>query len=193
MTLEEIREAIVSDPDNVLYTKKGWPPVYAAHKKAKILIVGQAPGRIAQETRTPWNDPSGDNLRAWMNIERGTFYDETKIALVPMDFYFPGSLQRGDAPPRKGFAEKWHPVILSCMPDIKLKILIGQYAHAYYLANKRKKTLTDTVRAYKEYSPDVIPLVHPSPRNYFWQKKNPWFKDKIIPYLQQRAKNVLSS
>ena len=192
MTLEQIRKKIIDDRDNMPFTKKGWEPVYTAHISAKILIIGQAPGRLAQESSVPWNDPSGDNLRRWMNIDKDTFYNEMKIALIPMDFYFPGSKERGDAPPRKDFAEKWHPKILEYMPVIQLIILIGQYAQAYYLRGKRKKTLTATVRAYKEYGTLFVPLVHPSPRNNIWQKKNPWFEEEVLPFLRKAIARVLS-
>lgn len=192
MNLQDIRIAIGNDKDNTHFADKGWAPVYSAHKNARILIVGQAPGRLAQESGTPWNDPSGDNLRSWMGIDRDVFYDEQKIALVPMDFYFPGSLERGDAPPRKGFAEKWHPLILEQMPNITLTLVIGQYAQAYYLGKDRKKTLTETVAAFKEYLPEYMPLVHPSPRNNIWQKKNPWFKKNALPALQKIVTNVLT-
>ena len=108
-----------------------------------------------------------------------------------MDFYFPGSAERGDLPPRKGFAEKWHPQILAEMPDIELTILIGQYAQAHYLGAGRKKTLTETVRSYPEYLPEYFPLVHPSPRNNIWQKKNPWFMKKVVPKLQKRVSCII--
>lgn len=192
MKLSEIRKAIIADPDNASFTKKGWTPVYTAHPQACIAIIGQAPGRLAQESHTPWNDPSGDNLRAWMNIDRETFYDETKIALIPMDFYFPGSKERGDLPPRKGLAEIWHPPIFAQMPHIALTLLVGQYAHAYYLQGRKKKTLTETVRAYREYAPHYIPLVHPSPRNNIWHKNNPWFKEEVVPYLRDIVHTTLS-
>ena len=108
-----------------------------------------------------------------------------------MDFYFPGSEERGDLPPRKGFAEKWHPLILKEMPHISLIILIGQYAQEYYLKDQRKKTLTDTVHSFKDYLPKFLPLVHPSPRNNIWQKRNPWFKNLVIPELHKRVRKLL--
>ena len=193
MTLAKIKEAIINDPDNAAFGKKGWEPVYTAHKSAKILIIGQAPGRIAQESGIPWSDLSGDNLRSWLRVSKEEFYDEKLFALIPMDFYFPGSKERGDVPPRKGFAEKWHPLILKNMPNIQLTILIGQYSQELYLGTKRKKTLTETVRSYNEYLPQYLPLVHPSPRNNIWQKKNPWFKSELIPKLHKIVKKSLSS
>lgn len=192
MTLSEIRKKIIQDPDNRIFLKKKWPPVYTADESATVLIIGQAPGRIAQESGIPWNDLSGDNLREWLGVTRDEFYNKKKIALVPMDFYFPGSKERGDVPPRKGFAEKWHPFILKQMPNIKLTILIGQYSQELYLGKKRKGTLTKTVHAYKEFLPKkFIPLVHPSPRNNIWLKKNPWFKKEIIPKVQSIVRKAL--
>ena len=192
MTLENIRREIMADPENAQATAKGWEPVYTAHPTARLLIVGQAPGIRAQESRTPWNDPSGDNLRNWLGMDRGTFYDPAQVALVPMDFYFPGSAERGDAPPRKGFAEKWHPRILAAMPDIRLTLLVGQYAQAGYLGPRRKRNLTETVRSYAEYLPDYLPLVHPSPRNNIWHKKNPWFAEQVVPEARARVLRLLA-
>lgn len=193
MNLSAIRAKITNAPENMAFLKKGWQPIYSAHTSAKILIIGQAPGRIAQETGIPWNDQSGNNLRAWLGITRDQFYNEKIVALVPMDFYFPGSKERGDAPPRKEFAQKWHPLILKQMPNIKLTVLIGQYAQEYYLGARRKDTLTKTVHAFKEYLPTCVPLVHPSPRNNIWQKKNPWFKKGVIPKIQSIVqKNIMS-
>jgi len=180
-----ITSAIINDPDNAWATEQGWKPVYTAHANAKILIIGQAPGRLAQESGIPWDDPSGRNLRNWMGVDDGIFYDPEKIALVPMDFYFPGSKERGDLPPRPGFAQKWHPPLMKAMTNVKLTLLIGQYAQNHYLGNKRKKNLTQTVEAYREYLPQYFPLVHPSPRNNIWQKKNPWFAKSLLPTLRR--------
>jgi uracil-DNA glycosylase len=191
MKLSAIKSAIAHDIANVAFAKKGWEPIYTSNPLARILIIGQAPGRIAQETGIPWNDASGDNLRAWLGISRDVFYDEKKIALVPMDFYFPGSKERGDVAPRKGFAEKWHPLILEQMPRVELTILIGQYSQEYYLGDRRKGTLTETVHSFKQYLPKYFPLVHPSPRNNIWQKKNPWFKEEVIPGLQKLVQIIL--
>ncbi len=191
MNLEEIRTAIARDPENRHFSKKGWVPVYTAHASAKVLIVGQAPGRRAQASGIPWDDLSGENLRDWLGVSRETFYDDAKIALVPMDFYFPGSKARGDVAPRKGFAEKWHPLIFKELPHIGLTILIGQYSQAFYLGDRRKATLTDTVDAFKEYLPEFLPLPHPSPRNNIWQKKNPWFKTRVISKLRKDVRRLL--
>lgn len=189
MNLKRINREIFED--NLWATKKGWRPVYTAHKDASIVIIGQAPGKKAQESGVPWDDPSGDNLRDWLGISQETFYDAKKIALLPMDFYFPGGGKRGDVPPRKDFAPKWHPLILENLSHVKLTILIGQYAQNYYLGTQKGQSLTKTVKDYKKYLPDYFPLVHPSPRNNIWHKKNPWFKREVVPVLKEKVQNIL--
>lgn len=190
-TMQDIVKAIMADPQNEDYTKAGIEPLFTAPKSARINIVGQAPGIKAQESRLYWNDPSGDNLRDWLGIDRDTFYSSDKIAVIPMDFYYPGKGKSGDLPPRKGFAEKWHPLILQELPDISLTLLIGNYAQHYYLQQKPSVKLTDNVKAYKNFLPDFFPLVHPSPRNNIWQKKNPWFKEEVLPDLKKLVKDIL--
>jgi uracil-DNA glycosylase len=190
MNLKSIHQAIINDPDNHDFLLNNWKPIYVANKQAKVLIISQSPGRVAQETGIPWNDKSGDNLRHWLGVDKRGFYDTKKFAIVPMDFYFPGRGIGGDLPPRKGFAQKWHPLILKQMPNISLTILLGQYAQKMYLGDKRKQNLTQTVQSYKEYLPQFLPLVHPSLRNNIWQKKNPWFK-KEIPTFQKVVRNCL--
>lgn len=166
-------------------------PVLAAHSNARILIVGQAPGTRVHETGTPWNDPSGDRLRDWLRMDREQFYDEKQIAIVPMGFCYPGRGKSGDLPPRPECAETWHEQLLARMPGIQLSLLLGQYALERYLGDRRKKTLTATVQAWKEYRPQYIALPHPSPRNNIWLKKNPWFEAEVVPYLRRRVKQVL--
>lgn len=189
--LDRIRQEITDHEDNKWAKDQGWGPIYTAHADAKILIIGQAPGRLAQESGVPWDDPSGRNLRAWMGVDDSVFYDEAKVALVPMDFYFPGSKERGDLPPRPEFSKRWHPPILKAMPNIQLTLLIGQYAQNAYLGNMRKRNLTETVRAFSEFQPGRFPLVHPSPRNNIWQKKNPWFVADLLPQLKNRVQSAL--
>lgn len=181
---EEIKQAIIVDPVNETYTKRGVPPLFKASKEARIAIVGQAPGRKAEESQLFWNDLSGDRLRQWMGISRETFYETNQIAHLPMDFYYPGKAKSGDVPPRKGFAEKWHPLLLQEMPQIETVILIGSYAQKYYLGSRREKNLTETVRHFEQYLPDYLPLVHPSPLNYGWMKRNPWFEIEVLPTLK---------
>lgn len=174
----------MADPMNETYTKRGVPPLFKASKEARIAIVGQAPGRKAEESQLFWNDLSGDRLREWMGISRETFYETDYIAHLPMDFYYPGKAKSGDVPPRKGFAEKWHPQLLKEMPDLETIILIGNYAQKYYLGKRREKNLTETVRHFEQYLPEYLPLVHPSPLNYGWMKRNPWFEIEVLPTLR---------
>ena len=159
-------------------------PVLRVSSTARILIVGQAPGRRVHETGIPWNDPSGDRLRSWLNMEREQFYDERHIAIVPAGLCFPGSGLRGDAPPRPECAPLWHPRLRELMPKIALTLLIGQYAQTFYLGKRRKKSLRETVLAYREYLPEFLPLPHPSPRNQLWLKQNPWFEEEVVPALR---------
>lgn len=175
----------MTDTMNQPFTQRGVPPLFKASKDARIAIVGQAPGRKAEETQLFWNDLSGDRLREWMGVTRETFYTTDVIAHLPMDFYYPGKAKSGDLPPRKGFAEKWHPLLLQEMPNIETIILIGSYAQKYYLGNKREKNLTETVRNFEEYLPKYMPLVHPSPLNHGWLKRNPWFEQEVVPVLKE--------
>lgn len=181
---EKIEREIMADPMNTKYTAREIPPLYTVSKQARIAIVGQAPGRIAEETRLVWNDASGDRLREWMGISRETFYDSGLIAQLPMDFYYPGKGKSGDAPPRKGFADKWHPRLLEAMPDLETILLVGRYAQEFYLRDRRAENLTETVRNFKDYLPEYFPLVHPSPLNQRWMKKNAWFESDVLPVLK---------
>ena len=168
-------------------------PIVAAHEEAKIVIVGQAPGTKVHQTGVPWDDPSGRQLRKWLGVTDEVFYDETKIALIPMGFCYPGKGKSGDLPPRPECAPLWHEPLLSKMPSIELIVVIGSYAQGYYLKEKREKNLTETVKMYKNYLPRYFPLPHPSPRNRFWQSKNPWFEEEVVPELQKRVLNILSN
>jgi len=189
-TLRSVRSAIVRDPDNAWATEQGWQPLYSAHPDAKIVIVGQAPGRRAQLSGIPWDDPSGVTLRRWLGLPTAAFYDPRTVALLPMDFYYPGKGEHGDLPPRPGFAAQWHPQLLELMPNVQLTILIGQYAQRHYLPGRVRTTLTETVHAYREYLPDQFPLVHPSPLNFRWQARNPWFEQEVLPELRRRVEAV---
>ena len=167
-------------------------PVLRAAKTARLLIVGQAPGRKVHETGIPWNDPSGDRLRSWLGMDRDTFYDESRIAIIPTGLCFPGTGKQGDLPPRPECAPLWHPPLLAELPDIRLTLLIGQYAQAYYLGPRCKKNLTETVAAWREYLPEYLPLPHPSPRNQMWLKRNPWFERDLLPVLRQKVGKALA-
>lgn len=161
-------------------------PVLRASTSARLLIIGQAPGTRVHETGIPWNDPSGDRLRQWLGWDRDRFYDERQTAIVPMGFCYPGKGKSGDLPPRPECAPQWHPPLLELMPAIELVLLVGQYAQRHYLADARA-TLTETVRAFRDYGPRYVPLPHPSPRNQLWLKKNPWFEREVVPYLRERV------
>ena len=188
--LDEIIKKLKEDPRNKSYTERGIPPIFQISPEARILIVGQAPGKKVEESLIPFNDKSGEKLIQWMGIDRDTFYSE-KIAIMPMDFYFPGKGKTGDLPPRSFISKEYHKEILSLMPNISLTILIGAYSMKYYLGGKMGKNLTETVKNYKEYLPDYFTIVHPSPLNFFWQRKNPWFEEEVVPELQRRVREVL--
>ncbi|KUJ00654.1 uracil-DNA glycosylase family protein [Vibrio sp. MEBiC08052] len=184
--LRQISQCRLCEPDLPL----GANPVIRAHRDARILIVGQAPGIRVHQTSIPWNDPSGDRLRTWLNIDRDTFYDERQIAIMPMGLCYPGKGRSGDLPPRKECAPQWHQRVLDQLPNIALTLCIGQYAQNYYLPNK-PKTLTDTVRNWSHWLPDAVPLPHPSPRNTLWLKKNPWFESDVIPFVREQVHKLL--
>ncbi len=160
-------------------------PVVQAGAQSRILIIGQAPGMRVQQTGIPFNDPSGDELRRWLNVTREEFYDDRLFAIMPMGFCYPGKGTSGDLPPCKLCAPEWHGQLLDRMPDIGLSLLIGQYAQKYYLGERFGNNLTETVRNFGTFLPDYFPLVHPSPRNRIWQARNPWFEEEIVPALRQ--------
>ncbi|MFT4667332.1 MAG: uracil-DNA glycosylase [Polaribacter sp.] len=169
----------------------GANPVLSASKKSKILVIGQAPGRIVHNTGISWNDKSGKNLRNWLGVDDEVFYDTDIFGIVPMGFCYPGTGKSGDLPPRKECAPLWHEQLITKMPDIKLYLLIGAYAQKYYLGKKRKKNLTETVRNFEEYLPEFLPLPHPSPRNNIWQAKNKWFGEEVLPVLKERVRGLV--
>jgi uracil-DNA glycosylase len=166
-------------------------PIIQVSTSASILIVGQAPGSRVHETGVPFDDPSGDRLRDWLGIDKHVFYDEKKIAIVPMGFCFPGTGKSGDLPPRPECAQTWRKKLLEQLPNIKLTIVVGQYAQAWHLGGKSKGSLTETVQAWSTYWPSAIPMPHPSPRNNIWLKKNPWFGQEVLPELQKKVKSIL--
>jgi len=166
-------------------------PVIQVGSLARILIVGQAPGRRVHETGIPFNDPSGERLRLWMGINKEEFYDKDKVALVPMGFCFPGTGKSGDLPPRPECADTWREKLLEQLPNIELTIVIGQYAQGWHFGSSNKQNLTETVKSWKEFWPNAIPLPHPSPRNNIWLRKNAWFENEVIPALQKAVNAIL--
>lgn len=188
---DKIIKKLKEDSRNKSYTERGIPPIFQVSPKAQILIIGQAPGKKVEESLIPFNDKSGEKLVQWMGIDRDTFYSE-KIAILPMDFYYPGKGKTGDLPPRSFIAKEYHKDILDLMPDIKLTILIGSYSMKYYLGKGMKENLTETVRSYKEYLPKYFPIVHPSPLNFRWQKANPWFEGEVVPVLKEMVGKILA-
>ena len=186
---DKIIKKLKEDSRNKSYTERGIPPIFQVSPKAQILIIGQAPGKKVEESLIPFNDKSGEKLVQWMGIDRDTFYSE-KIAILPMDFYYPGKGKTGDLPPRSFIAKEYHKDILDLMPDIKLTILIGSYSMKYYLGKEMKDNLTETVRSYKEYLPKYFPIVHPSPLNFRWQKANPWFEGEVVPVLRDMVGKI---
>ncbi len=181
MLLEEVRRCCLCQEHLPL----GPRPVVQAASTARLLIIGQAPGTRVHESGIPWNDPSGDRLREWLQMDKPRFYDPTQVAIMPMGFCYPGKGQSGDLPPRPECAPAWHAKIKNQLPDIALTLLIGDYAQRYYLREK-PKNLTDTVKMNANWAPDVIALPHPSPRNNLWLRKNPWFETEILPMLKEK-------
>ena len=167
-------------------------PVLQASVTSRLLIVSQAPGRKVHDTGIPFNDVSGERLREWLGIDRDTFYDASRIAIVPMGFCFPGTGKSGDLPPRPECAPTWHPRLLPLLTQVRLTLAIGQYAQAGLLGERRGRTLTDTVLAWREHlARGVLPLPHPSPRNRLWLVRNPWFEAELLPLLRERVAAAL--
>lgn len=166
-------------------------PVFQVHPKAKILVVGQAPGTRVHKTGVPFDDPSGDRLRDWMGVDKDTFYDAEQISILPMGFCYPGRGKSGDLPPRPECAEKWRGQLLGLMPNIQLTLVIGTYALDWHLKGRLKRNLTETVRAWKDYMPEFLPLPHPSPRNNIWLRRNSWFEEEVVGVLQERVLEIL--
>lgn len=167
-------------------------PVLRAGASARLMIVGQAPGTRVHETGVPWNDRSGERLRDWLRIPEAVFYDEARVAIVPMGFCYPGvDPKGGDRPPRPECAPLWHPALRAALPDVELTLLVGMYAQAHYLGKRRQKTLTETVRHWRDCLPEFLPLPHPSWRNTAWLKKNPWFEKDLLPELRRRVSDLV--
>lgn len=160
-------------------------PIVQFSEKSRVLLIGQAPGARVHASGIPWDDVSGDTLRLWLGLDKAQFYNPDFLALIPMGFCFPGTGKSGDLPPRPECAPAWHDRILAKMPDIKLTLLIGQYAQNRYLGKRMKGNLTETVRAWQGFLPAYLPLPHPSPRNRIWLKKNDWFEAEVLSELRK--------
>jgi uracil-DNA glycosylase len=186
--LDEIRACRACEADLPL----GPRPILAATAQARVLLAGQAPGAKVHETGVPWNDASGDRLRDWLGIDRETFYDPRKLAIVPMGFCYPGKGRSGDLPPRPECAERWHARLLPLLTGIRLTLLIGSHAQAYHLGARQQPTLTETVRAFRSYLPRICVLPHPSPRNQPWLRANPWFERDCLPLVRAALARALA-
>jgi uracil-DNA glycosylase len=165
-------------------------PVLQISRTARILIAGQAPGRKVHGTGIPFDDASGDRLRDWLGLDRETFYDASRVAILPMGFCYPGTGKSGDFPPRPECADAWREKILRELRAVTLTLVIGQYAMNWHLSSRAKDTLTATVQAWREFAPELWPLPHPSPRNNIWLKKNPWFAREVLPELRKQVKTA---
>ena len=166
-------------------------PVVQAGRRAKLLIIGQAPGRRVHESGIPFDDASGQRLRDWLPLERDTFYDPQQVAIMPMGFCYPGTGTRGDLPPSPRCAPQWHQQLLQSLPGIGLCLLVGQYAQKYYLPDSPHATLAARVRNWQQLPPGVLALPHPSPRNNLWLRNNPWFEQQLLPQLQAQVRQML--
>jgi uracil-DNA glycosylase len=186
--LSEVRACTLCEKE----LKDGVRPILQAHSQSRILIAGQAPGAKVHASGIPFDDASGDRLRQWMGVDQGTFYDATQIAILPMAFCYPGKGKSGDLPPPPLCAETWRKRLLDALPAIQLTLVIGQYAQAWHLPHQ-SATLTETVKNWKAYSNDIIPLPHPSPRNNIWLSKNRWFETQLLPVIRQRVKQALAT
>lgn len=166
-------------------------PVVRASESARMVIVGQAPGTRVHATGIPWNDPSGDRLRDWLAMDREAFYDEARLAIVPMGLCYPGRGKFGDLPPRPECAPLWHERLFEQMPHIELVLLVGSYAQNHYLGRSRD-TLAQRVQDWQSVGPRFFPLPHPSPRNTLWLRRNPWFEAEVVPALRERVECLSS-
>lgn len=185
--LEEVRACRLCAAD----LPSGPRPVLQWQPEARLLIAGQAPGRRVHASGVPFDDPSGERLRDWLGIDREVFYDPRQVAILPMGFCYPGTGPSGDLPPRPECAQTWRASLLQGLPQLRLRLLIGQYALAWHLP-QAKGSLTQIVRDWQQYGPGLLPLPHPSPRNNRWLKQNPWFAEELLPVLRQRVAAALA-
>jgi uracil-DNA glycosylase len=182
--IDRLRAEVAAHESNAWARELGWEPLFVASPEARVLIISQAPGRLAQESGIPWN--------SWMGVTPEEFYDPANVAIIPMDFYFPGKGTSGDLPPRRDFAARWHPRVLEQLTEVRLTILIGAYAQRAYLGPRAGRTLTDNVRAADSHLP-LFPIVHPSPLARGWRTKNPWFQEETVPLLRAQVRAALTA
>lgn len=193
MTLEDIVKRARACKECESSLLHGVRPVLQCDASARILVAGQAPGRKVHESGIPFDDASGDRLRDWMGVDKATFYDPTKVAILPMGFCYPGTGKSGDLPPRKECAPLWRQQLLDALPNIGLTLVIGQYAMAWHMPGVRKQSLTETVKDWRAHiGAGLLPLPHPSPRNNIWMAKNPWFADDVLPTLKEKVSQLLT-
>ncbi|AWX44427.1 uncharacterized protein HME9304_01428 [Flagellimonas maritima] len=166
-------------------------PIVSFSAKSKIVLLSQAPGRLAHVHHKPWDDPSGRALRDWLGVDEKEFYDEDNFAILPMGFCYPGKGKTGDLPPRKECAPLWHNLVWSQLKEVQIILLIGKYAQDAYLKKSSKKNLTENVANHQEFLPNYFPLPHPSPVNRFWRSKNPWFEIEVLPKLKEQISKIL--
>lgn len=188
LLLKDVRACTICVP----HLADGVRPVLQVDASARILVAGQAPGRKVHASGVPFDDASGERLRAWMGVGAEVFYDPKMIGILPMGFCYPGTGKSGDLPPRRECAPQWRAPLLAAMPKIELVLVIGQYAMDWHLPQCKGQNLTETVRNWREHWPGALPLPHPSPRNNIWLKANPWFIEEVVPMLQARVRDVLA-
>ncbi len=165
-------------------------PVLRARETARVLVVSQAPGARVHASGIPWDDPSGARLRTWMGLDADAFYDDSRIAIIPMGYCYPGRGHGGDLPPRRECASLWLDHLLAKLPYVELTLLIGLHAQRHFLGRRRKASLTETVKAWREFAPEYLPLPHPSARNTPWFQRNPWFEGELLPGLRERIDHL---
>jgi uracil-DNA glycosylase len=167
-------------------------PVVQAGPRARLVVIGQAPGSKVHQSGAPWRDQSGDRLRDWTGLSEATFYDPSRVALIPMGFCYPGSANGADLPPRPECAPLWHARLLANLPTARLSVLVGVHAQTYYLRDRMRPTMTETVRGFAAYGPERFPLPHPSWRSTGWMRRNPWFEAEVLPALRERVRSALT-
>jgi uracil-DNA glycosylase len=188
-------ESLLHDVEECTICKKHLPlgprPVLQIHPKARILIAGQAPGKKVHESGIPFDDASGNRLREWMGVSKDIFYDSRQIAILPMGFCYPGSGKSGDLPPRVECESAWRKQLLEQLANLEMTLVLGKYAQAYHFG-KASSSLTELVKSWRSYWPNLVPLPHPSPRNNIWLAKNSWFEAELLPPLRTAISSILA-